>query len=115
MTKEKFKIEIDTLKSFFETYCHDKHEDIEERTIILEYKEKVFFIDLKLCPQCFDSINYSFERLKECPHEIKPRCRKCPTPCYEKPRWKEAARVMKYSAIKLSLGKIKSRIFGSTK
>ncbi len=28
----------------------------------------------------------------------------------EKTKWKETARVMKYSAIKLSLGKIKSRV-----
>jgi hypothetical protein len=50
-------------------------------------------------------------KLQNCPHEIKPRCRKCPTPCYEKQEWKNIARIMKYSAIKLSLGKIKSRVF----
>lgn len=115
MTNEKFKIEIDTLKSFFETFCKDKHKNLKNYNIELEYKNQKYILDLKLCPSCFDSINYSFDRLKECPHEIKPRCRKCPSPCYEKTKWKDAARVMKYSAIKLSLGKIKSRIFGSTK
>ncbi|WP_121628400.1 nitrous oxide-stimulated promoter family protein [Poseidonibacter antarcticus] len=110
MTTEKFEIEINTLKKFFELYCKDKHDDQIEKEIILKYKDKEFMLNLSLCPTCYDSINYSFERLKQCQHEIKPRCRTCPTPCYEKIRWKNAAKVMKYSAIKLSLSKVKKRI-----
>lgn len=118
MTTEKFETEINTLKTFYELFCKDKHEN---RTTVLEtqiYREKKFKIELTLCKDCFNSIHYSFDRLQGCPHEIKPRCRSCPSPCYEKDKWKETARVMKYSAIKLSLGKIKSRVmnmFGSTK
>ena len=110
MTNEKFEIEINTLKNFFETYCHNKHSNQETKNITLEYKSNLFNIELTLCKECTESINYSFSRLQQCPHEIKPRCRKCPNPCYEKENWKETARVMKYSAIKLSLGKIKSRV-----
>ena len=118
MTTEKFEIEINTLKKFYELYCKDKHENQKCRVELQEYKEQKFFLELSLCPECYDAISYSFDRLQGCPHEIKPRCRTCPAPCYEKQKWKEAARVMKYSAIKLSLGKIKSRVmnlFGSTK
>lgn len=112
MTTEKFEIEINTLKKFFELYCKDKHKGLIDKNIKLKYKDKQFDIDLSLCPTCHDSINYSFERLKECQHDIKPRCRTCPTPCYEKNRWKNAAKVMKYAAIKLSLSKVKKRITG---
>ena len=110
MTTEKFEIEINTLKSFFEVYCKDKHQNQENKNVVLKYKEKTFEIKLCLCADCQDAINYSFDRLLQCPHEIKPRCRTCPTPCYEKPRWKSTAKVMIYSAMKLSLSKMKSRV-----
>jgi|SRR5574344_100657 hypothetical protein len=110
MTHEKFEIEINTLKKFYELYCKDKHEEQVFRVHKEQYRDVDFEIELDLCPECFSAISYSFDRLQGCPHEIKPRCRTCPAPCYEKQKWKEAARVMKYSAIKLSLGKIKSRV-----
>jgi hypothetical protein len=110
MTTEKFEIEINTLKKFFELYCKDKHENQIQKSINLEYKDKKFTIDLSLCKDCHDAINYSFERLNECKHDIKPRCRTCPTPCYEKTSWKNISKVMKYAAIKLTLTKMKNKI-----
>ncbi|WP_418184784.1 nitrous oxide-stimulated promoter family protein [Aliarcobacter vitoriensis] len=110
MTIEKFESEINTLKKFYELFCVNKHENQEKHIVKIEFKNKVFDLELNLCEECFESINYSFERLQNCPHEIKPRCRKCPNPCYEKQRWKNIANVMKYSAIKLSLSKIKSKV-----
>ena len=110
MTINKFETEISTLKKFYEVYCKDKHINQESKTITLVYNEKIFSIELNLCEECNKAINYSFIKLQNCPHEIKPRCRVCPKPCYEKQEWKNIARIMKYSAIKLSLGKIKSRV-----
>ena len=110
MTNEKFESEINTLKKFFEIYCKDKHENQKNHTSYVEYKSKFLTLELDLCEECYKTINYSFLKLQNCPHEIKPRCRVCPNPCYEKLEWKDIAKVMKYSAIKLSLGKIKSRI-----
>ena len=52
-------------------------------------------------------INYSFDRLNECPHDIKPRCRTCPSPCYEKQEWKKLSKLMKYSGLQFGLIKIK--------
>ena len=110
MTNEKFESEINTLKKFFEIYCKDKHENQKNHTSYVEYKSKFLTLELDLCEECYKTINYSFLKLQSCPQEIKPRCRVCPKPCYEKQEWKDIAKVMKYSAIKLSLGKIKSRI-----
>ena len=110
MTNEKFESEINTLKKFFEIYCKDKHENQKNHTSYVEYKSKFLTLELDLCEECYKTINYSFLKLQSCPHEIKPRCRICPKPCYEKQEWKDIAKVMKYSAIKLSLRKIKSRI-----
>ena len=104
----KFKEEIETLKKFFEIYCANKHENQEEKVFNLVYKNENISIKVNLCKECQDSINYSFDRLLDCPHEIKPRCRKCPNPCYEKNEWKKTAKVMRYSGIKLGLSKIKN-------
>lgn len=84
MTHEKYKIEIDVLKKFYELYCTDKHEEQKNILVQLYYKDKKFSLELNLCSKCFEDINYSFNRLQGCPHEIKPRCRNCPSPCYEK-------------------------------
>ncbi|QKF60250.1 nitrous oxide-stimulated promoter family protein [Aliarcobacter lanthieri] len=110
MTVEKFENEINTLKKFYEIFCIDKHSNQKRYIIKTEYKDTIFNLELHLCEECFEAINYSFSRLQSCPHEIKPRCRKCPNPCYEKQRWKNIAKIMKYSAIKLSLSKIKSKV-----
>ena len=110
MTNEKFEIEINTLKSFFELYCKDKHQNLQSKSVTLNYKDKSFNLELCLCKECHDAIDYSFNRLQNCPHEIKPRCRKCPNPCYEKPQWKNMAKMMIYSAMKLSLSKMKTRL-----
>ena len=110
MTKEKFEIEVNTIKKFFEIYCKDKHHISTATTKELEYKYKLYDIELNLCNECKKRILYSFKKLQNCPKEEKPRCRKCSNPCYEKAEWKYVAKVMKYSAIKLGLKKIKSPI-----
>jgi hypothetical protein len=53
-------------------------------------------------------IDYSIQRLQNCEHDPKPRCRKCPEPCYDKLQWKKVAKVMRYSGIKLGLLNIKN-------
>lgn len=110
MNIEKFENEITTLKKFYELYCNDKHENLYKKQYSLIYKSKNFKLELHLCESCHKNICYSFERVSNCKYEEKPKCRKCPTPCYEKSQWKNSARVMKYSSIKLSLGKIKSKV-----
>lgn len=112
MDIKKFETEVDTLKSFFEIYCKDKHKNSNTVAVDLEYKGKIISRELKLCDECLDNIKYSFERLRECPHEIKPRCRKCPSPCYEKSYWKKTSKVMMYSGVQLGLIKVKDKIKG---
>lgn len=110
MTIEKFEHEIDVLKRFFELYCKDKHENLSQWHIEPLYKNKQVHKNLYLCKECLDAVNYSISRLQDCPHEIKPRCRNCPSPCYDKPQWRNTAKVMKYSGMRLGLTRIKSKI-----
>ena len=108
MTNEKFISEVRTLKKFFTKYCEDKHEERQTINQTLNYKDVDYNIELTLCPVCIKLINYSFDRLHGCPHEIKPRCRTCPSPCYEKTEWKKLAKLMRYSGFQFGLTKIKN-------
>ncbi len=110
MTHKKFEEEVNTLKDFFECYCKGKHENAKIKITTLEYQSKIFYLESHLCDECQKGIYYSLSKLQNCPHEIKPRCRKCPAPCYEKQEWKNTAKIMIYSAVKLSLSKMKNRI-----
>ena len=110
MESIKFKSETQTLKKFFEIYCSGKHTDQEQIIKTLNYKNETTHIHLNLCPECYKKIQYSFDRLLACPHEIKPRCRTCANPCYEKKNWKETAQVMRYSGLKLGLRAINKKV-----
>lgn len=110
MTNEKFESETNTLKKFYEFYCKNNHTNQKHNSIKLTYKDKIYNIELLLCKECINNINYSFERLQECKHEVKPRCRNCPETCYDKIHWKKTAKVMKYSAIRLGLSSIKQKV-----
>ncbi|WP_458699505.1 nitrous oxide-stimulated promoter family protein [Sulfurospirillum sp. 1307] len=114
MTNEKFIKDTKTVLKFIQLYCDEKHQDEKKsnETLHLNYKN----VDLKeevnfnLCSTCKKTFLYSYERLQECPHEEKPRCRKCPNPCYEKSEWKKLAKIMRFSGMKLGLLKIR-RLF----
>jgi len=107
MTNEKFISEVDTLNKFFTIYCRDKHTKQNSYIRNLQYKNENYNIKFNLCDECSELITYSIERLQGCPHEIKPRCRTCPNPCYAKVEWKKLAKLMRYSGIQLGILKIK--------
>ena len=106
----KFKHEINTLKKFFEVYCKEKHLDHQIIIKDFNYKNEEIKVELNLCDECLKKINYSFDILVECQHAIKPRCRSCPTPCYEKQQWKETAKIMRYSGMRLGLLSLNKKI-----
>ena len=103
----KFEKECDTLKKFFEIYCLCNHNLQLNHKKIIPYKKQKFEYTLHLCCECYEKINYSFDKLLECPHENKPKCRKCKNPCYDKKEWKETAKIMRFSGFKLGLLSIK--------
>ena len=111
MTTEKFTSEAKTLKKFFELHCHDKHTNLSNHCKQVDYNGTKINIELELCSECLSLIHYSFDRLSECPHDPKPRCRKCPNPCYSKDEWKKVAKLMRYSGIKLGFIKVKNFFF----
>ena len=110
MTTEKFDSEVKTLKRFFEYYCKNKHTHSKLYIKDVIYKNHSFVYEFTLCNECIENINYSIDKLLTCIHEEKPRCRKCPSPCYEKCMWKKLAKTMKYSGIHFKLNSIKKSL-----
>ncbi|MGG7073077.1 nitrous oxide-stimulated promoter family protein [Campylobacter sp. 9BO] len=114
MTTEKFIYEVTTVTKFIQIYCNDKHKDIPKRessaTLDFKSEKAVVKAEFCLCAECEQMARYAYARLQACPHEVKPRCHTCPHPCYELPVWKNMAKMMKYSGMKLGLNKIK-RLF----
>jgi len=74
MTNEKFRSEIDTLKKFFELYCHDKHQDkiMHEGNYKIPYNGTYFKLDVTLCDECNSLLSNSISKLQNCPHDPKP-------------------------------------------
>ena len=97
MKIEKFISEANLLKKFFELHCTHKHLNQTHHCKQLTYNDEKVFIELELCSDCIELIHYSFDRLCECPHDPKPRCRTCKSPCYSQDEWKKVAKLMKYS------------------
>jgi hypothetical protein len=110
MTTEKFRTEVETLKKFFQIYCEEKHENRYEKNYEIEYKDLKLNINVNLCEECHNLFGYAVSKLKECPHDPKPRCRKCPNPCYEKDKYKKMAKMMRFAGMKLGLTKAAQKI-----
>lgn len=111
LSEDKFIHDTRTVLKFIQLYCDKKHENSEKQDGVqnLNYKNKDLHIEVNyhLCSECKSTFNYSYARLQECPHDEKPRCRKCPTPCYDRQQWKHLASIMKFSGMRLGLIKIR--------
>ena len=68
------------LRRFIEVYCRREH-----RTAT------------GLCPDCSDLLAYAEERLQRCPHDPKPKCKRCPTHCYKPKQRARIREIMRYS------------------
>lgn len=113
MQEQKFEEELEVLKHFFSLYCHDLHrQHLKLHSWHVMYKATCYDFSLKLCPTCHENFDYALQRLTACPHEPKPRCRKCTNPCYEKTKYKALAKVMRYSGMKMSYVKMKEFVLG---
>jgi hypothetical protein len=53
----------------------------------------------ELCHECRDLLEYARTRLDRCPYDPKPKCKECPTHCYEPARRARVRQVMKFSGM----------------
>ena len=113
MTFEKYQQEVEIITKFVSLYCKDKHGDVPRKgmSVSLMYRaERAEPIETTLCEECNEVVAYAIARLQGCPFEDKPKCRKCPNPCYERPMWKKVARIMRYSGMKLGMNKLREKV-----
>lgn len=111
MSEDKFLSDVEVVLGFISTYCEDKHKQCEKQNhnlAITYHEKKLKDISYSLCFSCEKTFLYSYARLQECPNDPKPRCRNCKNPCYEKSKWKELAKIMRYSGMKKGLLRVKN-------
>lgn len=112
MTNEKFIEQLLSIAKFTQIYCDDHHKAQPKNSSKLDIVYKGVnldkFIKYNLCKECEHLLLYANERLQNCPHEEKPKCRKCPHICYDKNELKYVVKIMKSSGMKLGLNKLKS-------
>lgn len=106
MTKEKLQSEVKTLEVFFTKYCSSKHQHQSTEHYTLKHRNYEVTSELHLCKECHELIAYSFNRLQNCPYKIKPKCRKCDNPCYNRYQWKKVAKIMRYNGLRMGAEKI---------
>jgi hypothetical protein len=99
---EKEKTDIRILIKFVSIFCRENHR--REKTpfsfrlfdIQGFSKEEVF-----LCPECHRLLTYGLTMRVKCPHDPKPMCKKCQTPCYRGDYKEKIREVMKFSGMYL--------------
>ena len=113
MKFEKYTQEVTTLTTFVAYYCTGKHADVpkKSRSITLKYAgERAEPLEAVLCDECAETVAYAMARLQGCPFDDKPKCRKCPNPCYERPMWKKLAGIMRYSGMRFGMEKVRTAV-----
>ncbi|MFT7004242.1 MAG: hypothetical protein ACJAWW_001599 [Sulfurimonas sp.] len=119
MTEEKFIHDSKTVLKFIQCYCDNEHSksDKHKESIELCYNNKELNeeVNYSLCERCTETFNYSYQKLQACPHDEKPSCRKCPKPCYDKPHWKNLAKIMRSSGMRFGILKIRKKILDKFK
>lgn len=81
---------------------------IEKEKQIVEFMVRLYCSkkekNKELCPQCKELIEYSKQRLDNCPFgKNKPSCKKCPKHCYKKEFREKIRKVMRYSGPRIIL------------
>lgn len=114
MKTEKFENDTRIVHKFIQLYCDKNHTEAakDRRELLLSYHDaNLGKIEYNLCETCEQTLLYSHQRLLKCPHDEKPKCRKCQNPCYEKTQWKTLAKIMRYSGMQMGLLRVK-KMFG---
>jgi len=96
----KEKADIGTLMKFVGIFCREKHEGEKAPFTFKSYDVKqIESKEIGLCPECTRLLTYGLTMRLKCPHDPKPMCKKCETPCYHGEYKEKIREVMKFSGM----------------
>lgn len=91
--------DINLLRRFISLYCGKQHADLRQSLP----ERNIASLASSLCPDCTALLEYAVERLRRCPLEPKPACKKCTVHCYS-PDYRERIRkIMAWSGKRMIL------------
>jgi hypothetical protein len=82
-TAAKIARELALVKAFIGVYCHAHHHAPRR----------------ELCTECNALLAYATARLRHCPYDPKPACKRCPTHCYRAGERARMKAVMRFSGM----------------
>jgi hypothetical protein len=100
---ERVRRDIKLLARFMEIYCDNNHADrlkypLKPRGPIRSYMQGM---SPELCLECSKLLLHAAAKTAMCPYDPKPKCKKCPTHCYDKRYREEIRKVMRFSGMYL--------------
>jgi Nitrous oxide-stimulated promoter len=90
------KKDLKVLMSFVRVFCSLKHEHQAETPLPHELAG-MFKKGLHLCPDCAILVEYALEKLRKCPLDPKPLCKKCHIHCYSREYRARIREIMAFS------------------
>ncbi len=81
--------DIDVLRQFIEIYCRTKHKNAEKST----------YLDVELCSECRETLEYAVHRREVCPLDPKPTCKNCEIHCYKPDQRQRIKDIMRHSGM----------------
>jgi len=98
----KEKTDIRTLMRFVAIYCRKKHPGGKTPFSFTKFgTEEIEKNQTLLCQDCTRLLTYGLTMRLKCPHDPKPMCKKCETPCYHGEYKSKIREVMRFSGLYL--------------
>jgi len=96
--------DVKVLVDFVFIFCREKHSADLKASFLVEdggLRDSPAERELRLCPDCSRLLKHGIAKLRLCPYDPKPMCKKCETHCYA-PGYREKIReVMRFSGLYL--------------
>jgi hypothetical protein len=95
----KEKVDIRTLLRFVAVYCRNHHRDADAQPFTFKgmSADTLGVKKALLCPECTRLMKYALTMRLKCPHDPKPMCKKCDSPCYHGEYRQKIREIMKFS------------------
>ncbi len=99
----KIERDLSILMRFIQVYCDKKHTEKEKKRLVANGPVGIYINDMNLilCNECTKMAMHGASKRVQCPYDPKPRCKKCPNPCYARGYRENIKRIMRFSGLYL--------------